>query len=73
MEFDEESVDAEGIVVEGFRMSRNRTNHRFRGTAMTTTDRMDIDELRLEMLFCELALGHVAGAFASLAIVAKSS
>ena len=39
---------------------------------MTTTDRMDIDELRLEMLFCELALGHVAGAFASLAIVAKS-
>ena len=61
---DEESVDnPEEIAVQGFRMSRNRTNHRHRGTAMTTTDSMDIDELRLEALFFELALGHIAAAF----------
>ena len=62
----------EEIVVEGFRVSRNRTNWLYRGTAMTTTDRMDIDELRLEVCFFELVLGHVAAAFASTAAVAKT-
>ena len=42
---DEESIDAEEIVAQGFRQARNRTNWRYRGTAMTTTDAMDIDSL----------------------------
>ena len=69
---DEESLDGEDIVIQGFRQSRNRTNWRYRGTAMTTTDRMDIDTLRLEALYYETALAHIASAFVAMSIVAKS-
>ena len=69
---DEESVDGEEIIMQGFRLSRNRTNWLYRGTAMTTTDAMDIDELRLESLYFETVLAHAASAFVTLIAVAKS-
>ena len=69
---DDESLDGEQIVVQGFRLSRNRTNYRYRGTAMTTTDSMDIDELRLEVAYFETALSYITSAFATAAIIAKS-
>ena len=62
---DDDSLDGEQIVVQGFRTSRNRTNYRYRGTAMTTTDSMDIDELRLEVAYFETALSYITSAFAT--------
>jgi hypothetical protein len=56
-------VDPEEIIIEGFRRSRNRTNWLYRGTAMTTTDAMDIDKLRLEIIGYEIALAHRASVF----------
>jgi hypothetical protein len=69
---DEESINAEEIVVQGFRQVRSRTNWRYRGTAMTTTDLMDLDELRLEVLAFETALGYIAAAFTALATMARA-
>ena len=39
---------------------------------MTTTDSMDIDELRLEVAYFETALSYITSAFATAAIIAKS-
>ena len=69
---DEESVDAEEIVLEGLRRSRNRTNWRHRGSAMTTTDSLDTEDLRMKAAYYENALAHIASAFAALAAIAKS-
>ena len=69
---DEESIDAEDIVVQGFRQARNRTNWRYRGTAMTTTDAMDIDGLRLQAHDYETVLAYIASAFAAMTMMAKS-
>ena len=55
---DDDSLDGEQIVAQGFWTSRNRTNYRYRGTAMTTTDSIDINELRLEVAFFETTLAY---------------
>ena len=70
--FDAEALDAEEIIVQGFRRSRNRTNWLYRGSAMTTTDAMDIEELQLAVHDYETAVGYIASAFTVLALTAKS-
>jgi hypothetical protein len=69
---DVESIDEEEIVLEGFRRSQNRTNWMYRGTAMTSTDAMDVDKLRLQASNVEVVLGHIVGAFATLFTIARS-
>ena len=69
---DEESIDTEEIVIQGFRTTRSRTNFRYRGTAMTTTDSMDIDQIRLQIHDYESVLAHVASAFATFAVIART-
>ena len=69
---DMDSLNEEEIVLEGFRRSRNRTNWLYRGTAMTSTDSMDVDELRLQASDFEVVLGHVVGAFVTLSVIARS-
>ena len=69
---DDQSVDVEEIVIQGFRNARSRTNYRFRGNAMTTTDAMDIDELRIQVHEYEYVLAHVASVFATISMIARS-
>ena len=69
---DDQSVDVEEIVIQGFRNVRSRTNYRFRGNAMTTTDAMDIDELRIQVHKYEYVLAHVASVFATISMIARS-
>ena len=69
---DEETVDGEEIVIEGLRRTRNRTNWRYRGSSITTTDRLDIEAMQLQAADFELALASIGAAFTALAIKAKS-
>ena len=69
---DEESYDEEDIVMQGLRRSRNRTNWLYRGTAMTTTDRMDIQDLRTHAFDLEDTLAYIGTTFAALAVMAKT-
>ena len=69
--FDEENIDGEAIVLRGLCRSRNRTNWLYRGTAMGTTDRMDIDELRWHVYGLETALAYISTTFASLAMAVR--
>lgn len=69
---DEESIDGEEIVVEGLRRSRNSTNWQYRGTALTTTDRMDLEDLRMLAIDMETVVAYISAAFTGLAVVAKS-
>ena len=43
---EDDDFDPEVIIIEGFRQSRVSTNWLHRGTAVTTTDRMDTEQLR---------------------------
>jgi hypothetical protein len=43
-------LDDEELVVEGFRRSRRGTNWLYRGYALTVSEHMDVDELRLHIL-----------------------
>ena len=69
---DEQEIDPQEIVIQGFRNVRSRTNYRYRGTAMSTTDSMDIDDLRILVHDYEGVLDHVASAFATIAVIARS-
>ena len=69
---EEESYDGEEIILQGFRQVRNRTNWNYRGSAMTTTDQMDIADLRIEALDYETALAYVASLFATLAMIVRA-
>ena len=71
-ELDDESINGEHVVQQGFRQARNRTNWLYRGTAMTTTDSMDIHELRLQAFDFETALGFITGAFATMTMTARA-
>jgi hypothetical protein len=53
LSFDEESMDGEEIVLEGIRRSQNRTNWLYQGTALTTTDRMDIESLQWHLFYLQ--------------------
>lgn len=68
----DEDIDGEAIVLEGFRRTRERTNWLYRGSALTTSDRMDIDTLREHTLECQDALGYIASVFAALMALAQS-
>jgi hypothetical protein len=69
---DSSSMDAEDVVLEGFRFSRERTNWLHRGSAMTTTDRLDIESIRHQVIDYQAALGHISAMFAMLIIAAKA-
>ena len=69
---DEQDIDPQEIVIQGFRNVRSRTNYRYRGTAMSTTDAMDIDDLQMLVHEYEGVLAHVASAFATIALIARS-
>ena len=69
---DDESIDPEEIVMQGFRNSRSRTNYRYRGSAITTTDAMDIDKLQIQVHDFESVLAHIASAFATISVIARS-
>ena len=64
--------DGEGITLQGFRRSRNSTNWLYRGTAMTRTDGMGIDELRLHQADIQDVLTSTLAAFATVAAAACS-
>ena len=68
---EEEALDGETIIRQGFRQSRQRTNWRYRGTAMTTSDRMDIEAIRVHVRDSEQVLAHIAATFAGLAALAR--
>ena len=69
---DEESIDGEEIVMEGMRRSRNRTNWLYRGTAMTTTDRMDLESLQWHVFYLQEILAFIGTAFTTLTVIANT-
>jgi hypothetical protein len=71
-EEDAESINGEEIVIQGLRRSRNSTNWLYRGTPMTTTDQMDLDDLRNLTMDMETVLAYISSTFAVLAMVARS-
>ena len=72
MSEDNAAFAAEDIIVQGFRRTRNRTNWLYRGSALTTTDSLDIEDLRLAVHDYETALAYIASTFTTIALVAKS-
>ena len=66
-----EEEDGETIVMEGFRQSRDRTNWMYRGSAMTTTDRMDMEALQHHAVDLEAVVGHLSTTCAALIQMAQ--
>ena len=71
-EGEDEDLDPEEIVTQGFRQTRERTNWLYRGTAMTTTDLMDIDSIRRQVIDYQDALSYIGGIFAGLTVLATT-
>jgi hypothetical protein len=69
---EEEALDGETIIRQGFRQSRERTNWRYRGTAMTTSNSMDIEAIRVHARDSEHVLRYIAATFAGLAMLART-
>lgn len=67
-----EEEDGEAIILQGFRRTRQSTNWLHRGTALTTTNQLDIRALEVHAMDLEDALHYVVGAFVTATMVART-
>jgi hypothetical protein len=75
MQEDEEedfSLNEEDIIAHGLRQSRERTNWLYRGTAMTTSDQMDIEEIQVNILDTQNLVEFLVVSYMALSIIVRS-
>jgi hypothetical protein len=68
----DESLNEENILAQGLRQSRERTNWLYRGTAMTTTDLMDIEEIQVNIRDTQNLMQYFVSSYIALSMLMRS-
>jgi hypothetical protein len=69
---DELSLNADDLVAQGLRQSRERTNWLYRGSAMTTTNQMDIEDILEDIVHTQNLMEFLAASYMALSLLMRS-
>jgi hypothetical protein len=68
----DDSLNEDDIIAQGLRQTRERTNWLYRGTAMTTTDLMDINEIHEDILHTQNFHQYLVNSYIALSLLRRS-